>query len=145
MESIAAPLPHSQSSRPFLGARAIRNIGRTLSGLAIAFLGVDAAAKILLVPEVVRASGELGFSPGTVFTLGVVSLASVVIYAYPLTSVLGAVLLTGYLGGAIAAHVRLGDPLFTHVLFPGYVALFVWGGLFLRDRRLRALFPLKGR
>jgi hypothetical protein len=143
MESIAVSLPKPQSSQAVSGARAPRYAGRTLSGIAIAFLGFDAAVKVLLVPQVVEASAKLGFSASTVFNLGVILLASVLLYAYPRTSVLGAVLLTGYLGGAIATHVKLGDPLFSHVLFPLYVALFVWGGLFLRDGRLRALFPVK--
>jgi hypothetical protein len=76
-----------------------------------------------------------------VFPIGVILLSCVVAYVIPSTSVLGAVLLTGYLGGAVATHVRVGNPLFSHTLFPIYVALFVWGGLFLRDARLRALFP----
>jgi hypothetical protein len=80
-----------------------------------------------------------------VFPLGVVLLACVVAYAVPGTSVLGAVLLTGYLGGAIATHVRVENPLFSHTLFPAYVALVVWGGLFLRESRLRELLPWRGR
>jgi hypothetical protein len=78
-----------------------------------------------------------------VFSLGVTLLACVVAYILPRTSVLGALLLTGYLGGAVATHVRVGNPLFSHVLFPTYVAALLWGGLLLRDARLRALLPLR--
>ena len=140
MATAAASLPSLQPSRAFVGSRASRIVGRVLSGLAIAFLALDAVAKVVLVPQVVEASAALGFPATTVFTLGVVLLASTLLYAYPRTSILGAVLLTGYLGGAIATHVRLGDPLFTHVLFPAYLGLFVWGGVYLRDARVRAFF-----
>jgi len=70
-------------------------------------------------------------------------LVCVIIYVIPQTSVLGAIVLTGYLGGAVATHVRVGDPLFSHILFPTYIALLLWGGLFLREQRLRALLPLR--
>jgi hypothetical protein len=125
-------------------AKLRRNIGRTLSALAILFLGWDAAGKLLLIEPVVKGSAALGFSLDVVFALGVVLAVSVLAYAIPATSLLGAVLITGFLGGAIATNVRIGSPLFSHVLFPVYVALFVWGGLFLRDARLRQLFPLRG-
>jgi hypothetical protein len=75
--------------------------------------------------------------------LGILTLVSTVLYALPRTSVLGAILLTGYLGGAIATHLRIGSPLFTHILFGVYLGLMVWGGLYLRDERLRALLPLR--
>jgi hypothetical protein len=76
-------------------------------------------------------------------TLGVIGLICTILYAVPRTSVLGAILLTGYLGGAIASHLRLGDPIFTHTLFGLYLGLLAWGGLYLRDARLRALIPLR--
>jgi DoxX-like protein len=75
--------------------------------------------------------------------LGVILLACVVLYAIPQTSILGAILLTGYLGGAVATHVRVGNPLFSHTLFPIYVTVLAWGGIFLREDRLRALVPLR--
>jgi hypothetical protein len=78
-----------------------------------------------------------------VFGLGVILLSCVVAYAIPRTSVLGALLLTGYLGGAVATHVRVANPLFSHVLFPTYIAALLWGGLILRDARLRALLPIR--
>jgi hypothetical protein len=90
---------------------------------------------------VVAGNTALGYPARTVFPIGVILLLCVMTYVIPSTSVLGAVLLTGYLGGAVATHVRVENPLFSHTLFPIYVALFAWGGLFLRDARLRALFP----
>ena len=117
-------------------------IGRVLSGFAVLFLTFDAALKLLRLPMAIEGTTELGYPAGVVLPLGVVQVVCLVLYVVPRTSVLGAVLWTGYLGGAIATHVRLGNPLFTHVLFPVYVALLLWGGLWLRDRRLRALLPL---
>jgi hypothetical protein len=117
--------------------------GRVFSTLAVLFLLFDSIGKLLQVPPVLAGTAELGYPLSTVVPLGLILLACVVTYVFPPTSVLGAVLLTGYLGGAIATHVRVGNPLFSHVLFPIYVALFVWGGLFLRDPGLRALFPLR--
>jgi len=85
----------------------------------------------------------LGYNESVIFPLGIVLLACTVLYALPITSVLGAILLTGYLGGAVASHVRLGSPLFTHVLFPVYLGILLWLGLFLRYPTLRRLVPLK--
>jgi hypothetical protein len=115
--------------------------GHALSALAVLFLLFDSLGKLFQVEAVVAGSTALGYPAGTVFPLGVVLLLCVVVYVLPATSVLGAVLLTGYLGGAIATHVRVGNPLFSHVLFPVYVALVLWGGLYLREDRLRALLP----
>lgn len=119
-------------------------IGWTLSALAILFLAMDAVMKLLALPVVLRASEALGF-PGADMarTLGIILAICTVLYAFPRTAVLGAVLLTAYLGGAIATHVRAGSPLFTHVLFGVYVAIFVWAGLYLRDAALPAMFPLR--
>ncbi len=135
--------PRAAADRDEAPSRAPIHVGRALSTLAVLFLTFDAMGKLLLLPPVVEGSAELGFSADATFTLGIVLLASVVVYALPRASVLGAVLLTGYLGGAVATHLRLGNPLLSHTLFPVYVGLFVWGGLFLRDTRLRALFPLR--
>ena len=85
----------------------------------------------------------LGYPPGSVQGIGIIELVCLVLYMVPRTSVLGGLLLTGYLGGAIATHVRVSNPLFTHTLFPVYVALVLWGGLYLREKRLRALLPLR--
>jgi hypothetical protein len=99
----------------------------------------DASIKILRLEMVAQSARELGYPPETMFGTGVVLLACLVLHLVPRTAILGAVLLTGYLGGAIATHVRVGNPLFSHVLFPIYVAALVWGGLYLRDPRARAL------
>lgn len=118
--------------------------GRVLSGLATAFLLFDAGVKLLVVPEAVESTAQLGWQASTLFTLGVIQLACSALYLVPRTAVLGALLWTGYLGGAIATHLRVDNPLFSHTLFPVYVALLLWGGLWLREPRLRALIPLRG-
>ena len=115
--------------------------GRLISGLAVAFLIFDSVGKLLRVQPVIDGTRQLGYSPDVVFGLGVTLLCCVLVYLAPPTSALGAVLLTGYLGGAVATHVRVGSPLFTHILFPIYVAALLWGGAILRDARLRALLP----
>jgi len=117
--------------------------GRILTGLAVLFLLFDSITKILLVDAVVKASAGMGFSLETVQQVGVILLVCVVVYIIPQTSILGAVLLTGYLGGAVVTNLRAGTPLFTNVLFPVYFGIIVWGGIFLRDARLRALFPIR--
>lgn len=117
--------------------------GRVLSGVAVAFLLFDAAGKLLQVQPVVDGTLQLGYPRSTVFPLGALLLACVLTYLAPRTAVLGALLLTGYLGGAVATHVRVGSPLFSHVLFPTYVAALVWGGLLLRDPRLGVFLPIR--
>ena len=124
------------------GSRGALWTGRVFSTLAVVFLLFDSIGKLLQVPPVLAGSTQLGYPASTVLPIGVILLLCVVTYVVPSTSVLGAVLLTGFLGGAVATHVRVENPLFSHTLFPIYVALFVWGGLFLRDPRLRQLFPL---
>lgn len=118
--------------------------GRVLSGLAIAFLTMDGVMKFIDgIPAVAEASAQLGWPMSANPAIGAVLLISVALYAFPPTAVLGAILLTGYLGGAVAIHVRVGNPLPTHTLFPVYIGLFIWGGLFLRDARVRALIPFR--
>jgi hypothetical protein len=109
------------------------------SGVPTLFLVFDAAMKLVKVPPVVEAMDRLGYPDATARPIGLVLLACVVLYVVPRTAVLGAVLLTGYLGGAIATHVRVADPFFTHTIFPVYVAALVWLGLYLRDARVRAM------
>jgi hypothetical protein len=117
--------------------------GRFLSGSAVLFMMFDAGIKLLRHPEAMQGTTQLGYPASVVFGLGVVQLVCLLVYLIPRTSVLGAVLWTGYLGGAVATHVRLGNPLFSHVLFPTYVAAFLWLGLWLRDERLRAVLPFR--
>lgn len=120
-------------------------LGWGLSGLAIAFLALDAGGKLIAPELMIANSPPLGWpaDPGLYRTLGLILAICTALYAYPRTAVLGAILLTGYLGGAIATHVRVGSPLLSHTLFGIYLGLFVWGGLWLRDSRLRDLFPLR--
>jgi len=120
-----------------------RRAGLALSGLAVLFLLFDSAGKLLQVQPVIDGTLQLGYPRDSVFSLGLVLLSCVLAYTVPRTSVLGALLLTGYLGGAVATHVRVANPLFSHVLFPIYIAAFLWGGLMLRDARLRVLLPIR--
>jgi DoxX-like family len=117
--------------------------GRVLSWLASAFLLLDAGMKLIQPQFVIDATRGIGW-PADIVTLSVLGcllLASTMLYLFPRTAVLGAILSTGYLGGAVASHARIGSPLFTHDLFGVYLGLFVWGGLWLRDPRIRALIP----
>lgn len=118
--------------------------GRVLSGLAIVFLLFDAIIKFFmdkLPPEALEAGAALQWPIEKMPLVGTILLVCTILYAIPRTTLLGAVLLTGYLGGAIASHVRVGNPLFSHTLFPVYVAVLVWLGFYLRDAKLRSIFP----
>jgi DoxX-like family len=117
--------------------------GRIMSALPALFLFVDAVGKLVKPAPVVEGTLQLGYPESVILGLGIVLLACTVLYVIPRTAILGAILLTGYLGGAVATHVRVGNPLFTHVLFPVYLGVLIWGGLYLRDERLRALIPLR--
>ena len=119
--------------------------GRILGALSTLFLLMDGVMKLIKPAPVVEATVRLGYPESVIQSLGVILLVCTILYAIPRTSILGAILLTGYLGGAVAANVRVGNPLFSHTLFPVYVALLVWGGLYLRDRRLRGLIPVRDR
>ena len=110
--------------------------GRILSGVAVAFLIMDGMVKVLRLAPAVTGTVELGYPESAVVPIGILVLIGVVLYAIPRTSVLGAIWLTGFLGGAVATHVRVGNPLFSHTLFPIYVAAVAWGGLVLRRPRL---------
>ena len=116
--------------------------GRILSGLPILFLLMDSGMKIAKAQLAVDGSVQLGYPESVVLPLGIVLLVSTLLYAFPRTAVLGAILLTGYCGGAVATHVRVSNPLFTHTLFPVYLGVMIWGGLWFRDARLRALLPI---
>jgi hypothetical protein len=120
-----------------------RRTGNVLSGLSILFLLFDSWGKLVMVPQVIQGSVALGYPESSIRTIGIILLICVILYAIPQTAVLGAVLITGYLGGAVATQLRVGNPLFSHILFPIYVAALVWGGLLLREERLRELFPLR--
>jgi hypothetical protein len=114
---------------------------RILTGISTAFLVFDAGVKLLEFTPALESSADLGWSPDSIFLLGVIEAVCLVLYLIPRTAVLGALLWTGYLGGAVATHVRIDNPLFSHSLFPIYVAALLWAALWLRgDARVRAFF-----
>ena len=117
-------------------------LGWALTGLYVAFmLGASILPKVAGMEVADTTMRELGWPDGYVLTIGLIELACVALYLYPRTSVLGAVLTMGVLGGAMATQLRVENPLFSHILFGLYLGLFMWGGLWLRDARLRAIFP----
>ena len=120
-------------------------IGYGLSGLVFAFMLFDGGIKLVPLDVVITATAELGYPPSVGFArgLGILGLVCTALYAYPRTSVLGAILLTAYLGGTVATHLRIGNPVFSHMLFGVYLGIMLWGGLYLRDDRLRALIPYR--
>jgi len=124
---------------------AARWTGRVLSGVVVLFLLFDGAIKLLPLQVVTETMDKMGWgaSDGLARSLGIITIACTVLYAVPPTSILGAILLTGYLGGAIASHVRIDSPLFSHTLFGLYLGLILWGGLWLRDPALRSLLPFR--
>ncbi|HUL34082.1 MAG TPA: DoxX family protein [Candidatus Eisenbacteria bacterium] len=117
--------------------------GRILSALVILFLLFDCTLKFAKPAPVVDSFAHLGIPLSLDVPIAVILLTCVLIYAVPQTAVLGAILLTGYLGGAVMTHLRAGDPLFSHILFPSYLGLLLWLGLYLREPRLRALAPFR--
>jgi DoxX-like family len=116
--------------------------GRIISAVAVLFLLIDGVLKLLEAADVVDLTVRLGYPESIIVNLGIVLIASTVIYVIPRTTVLGAILLTGYLGGAVATHVRAGGPLFS-ILFPVILGLLIWGGPYLRDKRLRTIIPVR--
>ena len=126
-------------------SRFARWAGLIMSGLVILFLLFDGGIKLVPLEIVTQTSGEIGLPTDASFArlLGVLTLIGVVLYAVPQTAVLGAILLTGYMGGAIATHLRIDSPLFSHTLFGVYLGVLIWGGLYLREPRLRALIPFR--
>ena len=136
MNTLAVPAAVGTSSRA-------QWTGLVMSGLVVAFLLFDAAIKLVPMSIVTETMTALGYPPGLERGLGVLTLVCTLLYAVPRTSVLGAILLTGLFGGAMATHLRVGSPLVSHLLFGLYLGLLMWGGLYLRDARLRALIPLR--
>jgi hypothetical protein len=136
MTTIAETIPASKPARV---------VGRILSGMVIVFLMIDGAIKLVPWPIVTETMDKMGYGSSETLarSLGVITIVCTVLYSIPPTSILGAILLTGYLGGAIASHVRIDSPLFTHTLFGLYLGLMLWGGLWLRDRSLRTLIPFR--
>jgi hypothetical protein len=114
-----------------------------MTALPVLFLLFDSVIKLIRIDPVAQSFAQLGYPVHLAVAIGVIELVCLAAYVVPRSSVLGAILLTGYLGGAVATHVRVGSPLWSHVLFPIYVAALLWGGLYLREGRLRALVPLR--
>jgi hypothetical protein len=140
MEEGMTALDATYADRP-AGSRAMRVTGWTLSGLLIAFMAFDTAIKLIDLPIVAETSQQLGWPASLDRLIGVTEFVSLALYIWPRTAVLGAILLTGLFGGAVAAHLRLFDPLFSHTLFGVYLGGLAWGGLWFRDERVRALLP----
>lgn len=141
-EQTGAPIAATQNAAQRKGTVGIW-IGRVMSGLVIAFLLLASAAPKLFMPELaVESMQQLGWNPKHLMLLAVIEVIGTLLYAIPRTACLGAVLLTGLLGGAVATHLRIDNPLFSHTVFPFYVGALMWGGLWLRNARVRALLPL---
>jgi hypothetical protein len=119
--------------------------GRIMSGIVVLFLVFDATIKLMVIDPVVKGMAELGYPLPLAPVIGTILLICTAVYVIPRTAPLGAMLLTGYLGGAVASQLRIGKPLLGYTLFPIYVAVLLWGGLYLRESRVRALFAPRGR
>jgi hypothetical protein len=134
-----------RSANPGLAAvgKTQTRIGWTLSILTILFMLFDSAGKLALESHVIDATTKIGYPVAAIRPIGVIALVCTLLYAIPRTAVLGAVLLTGFYGGAVASKTRIEDPLFSSILFAVYFGFIAWGGLYLRDERLRALFPFR--
>ena len=119
--------------------------GRIMSIIVILFLLFDGITKLIVVEEAVNGTVQLGYPESTVQVIGLILLVCLIIYIVPRTSVFGAILLTGFLGGAVATQLRIGNPLFSNILFPVYLGILLWGGIFLRDNKLKGIISLKSK
>ena len=131
------------NASPTTTPKRMRWVSFILSGLVILFMLMDATMKLMHLPVVLETTAQLGWPVASVVPVGVVLLICTALYVFPRTSVLGAILLTAYLGGTVATHARIGSPIFSHMLFGVYLCVMLWGGLYLRDERLRALIPFR--
>jgi DoxX-like family len=144
MESILKPRPVAHSVYANVPrSKASRRAGAAMAGIAILFLLVDSVAKLIPIPSAVESTVQLGYAESSVRVIGIILLVCLILYVVPRTAVLGAILLTGYLGGAVATQLRLGSPLLSTTLFPIYIGVLIWAGIMLREDRLRALLPLR--
>ena len=141
--TIAAAVDSASSVGPAGSTAPALWAGRVLSGLFVLFMLFDVGIKLMRLPIVDDAMIQLGYPPGLGFPIGLFEGVLLVLYLIPRTAILGAVLFTGVFGGAIASHMRIGDPWLSHVLFGVYLGGFAWGGLWFRDASLRALLPLR--
>jgi predicted secreted protein len=144
MNSLTRTAGSAATERPTIGKAQVR-IGWALSILTILFMLFDAGGKLALESHVLDATTKIGYPVAAIRPIGVIALLCTILYAVPRTAVLGAVLLTGFYGGAVASKIRIEDPLFSSILFGVYFGLIAWAGLYLRDERLRALFPFRRR
>jgi len=140
MNTLTGTAASAATELPTTGKTRVR-IGWALSILTILFMLFDAGGKLALESHVVDATTNIGYPVGAIRPIGVIALLCTILYAVPRTAIFGAVLLTGFYGGAVASKIRIEDPLFSSILFGVYFGLIAWGGLYLRDERLRALFP----
>ena len=131
------------ATQPALVSNKMPWAGRIICTLVVLFLLFDCSIKLVRLAPAVAGTIQLGYPVSLVRVIGFILLVCTVLYTIPRTSVIGAILLTGYLGGAVASQLRIGEPLFSFVLFPVYIGALVWVGLFLRDEGLRALVPLR--
>jgi hypothetical protein len=132
------PLPNVATSN----SKTLIWVGRIVSTLVVLFCAFDGIMKVIKEPHVIAASAEFGFSTNEIVLIGVLMLACTVLYAIPRTAILGAVLLTGYLGGAVVSNLRVGHPVF-ECIFPVIFAALAWGGIFVREPRVRELIPFR--
>jgi hypothetical protein len=140
---MTTPSPDEPETEPTGPSRTTRWAGWILTGFSALFLAVDGAGKLIKPDAVLKGTVNLGYDESVIVPLGIVLLIITALYLIPRTAVLGAILLTGYLGGAVATQVRVGNPILAYVLFPVYLGVLIWGGLYLRDWRVRALIPLR--
>jgi hypothetical protein len=124
-------------------SKSTRWISYIMSGLVILFMLFDSIMKFVKPPHVIEGTLALGYGEEHLIVIGTLGLISTLLYAFPRTSILGAILLTGYFGGAVATHLRLNNPLFSHTLFTVYFGVLIWGGLWLRNMKLRELLPIQ--
>jgi hypothetical protein len=134
---------YNRSAQPLTVSKGRLWTGRILSTIPVLFMLMDGVMKLMKPDFVVKATVQLGYPENVIVPLGIIVLICTILYAVPRTAILGAILLTGYLGGAVSTHVRAGDPLFSHILAPVYFAVILWIGLYLREPRLSALVPLR--
>ena len=142
MNTLTGTAGSAATELPTTGKTQVR-IGWALSILTILFMLFDAAGKLALESHVLDATTKIGYPVAAIRPIGAIALLCTILYAIPRTAVLGAVLLTGFYGGAVASKIRIEDPLFSSILFGVYFGLIAWGGIYLRDARLRALFPFR--
>jgi len=137
--ALAQSTPSLRRSQVGASSPRARTIGLVLSGIAVLFLVFDTVIKLVMSKAAIEGTAQLGYRPHHLPIIAAIEAVCLILYLVPRTAPFGAILWTAYLGGAIATHLRLDNPLFSHILFPTYVAALLWGGLYLRDARVRAL------